>query len=183
MIYLIDGYNLLFALGLSGKRAEPKAFERARRQLLDWIHAAHGGDVDAVTVVFDGVNAPEGSAAFHDDRGLHVRFTTGQLADDLIEDLIRADRQPEHLTVVSSDHRIQRTARRRGCVVWDSTEYVDWVMDQGHEFPAPPRPPVKPDAVSDAEKEIWIKEFGAIDDDPEVKNFNRPFKHIHDDAK
>ena len=182
MTFLIDGYNLLFSLGLAGRRTEPKLFERAREQLLDWIHSAHGKNVGAVTVVFDGVHAPEACAPLRDDRGLRVHFAVGQLADDLIEELIRADRHPERLTVVSSDHRIQNTARRRGCVVWDCAEYVDWVMDRGHTPPEPPRPPAKPSELSEAEKALWMKEFGAIDDDPEVKKFNRPYKHFRDNA-
>src|SRR4051794_36137655 len=113
MTFLIDGYNLLFALGLAGKRTDPKLFEAARGRLLDWVHAAHGTNVGAVTVVFDGVNAPEGSTPVHSDRGLHVRFAVGQLADDVIEEIIRADRHPDRLTVVSSDHRIQNAAKRR----------------------------------------------------------------------
>src|SRR5262245_4731223 len=91
MKFLIDGYNLLFFLGLAGPRPETKQFARARERLLDWIHAAHGKDVDAVTVVFDGINAPEASEPVHDDRGLHVLFAVGQLADDAIEEIIRAD--------------------------------------------------------------------------------------------
>src|SRR5579859_126339 len=183
MLYLIDGYNLLFAMGLAGKRVEPKTFERARRELLDWIHTAHQTNIGAVTVIFDGAHAPEGSQSVHDDRGLHVQFAVGQLADDLIEELIRSNLRPDQLTVVSSDHRIQKAAKRRGCIAWDSTEYVDWVMDLGHEFPTRPSAPVKPESVSDAEMEIWMKEFGAIDNDPEVEKFNRPFKHFHDGAE
>lgn len=182
MTFLIDGYNLLFSLGLAGRRTEPKAFERARERLLEWVHTAHGNNVRAVTVVFDGVHAPDGSAPVRDDRGLQVRFAVGQLADDLIEEIIRAERRPERLTVVSSDHRIQVAAKRRGCIVWDCAEYVDWVMDRGHPPPEPPRPPAKPTEMSDAEKASWMKEFGAIDDDPEVKKFNRPYKQFRDDG-
>jgi predicted RNA-binding protein with PIN domain len=181
MNYLIDGYNLLFTLGLAGKRVESRAFERARQQLLDWIRSAHGTKVGAVTVVFDGVHAPENSADAYDDRGLHICFAVGQLADDLIEVLIRAERHPERLTVVSSDHRIQTAARRRGCIVCDATEYVDWVIDQGHEAPKPPKPALKPDSISDADKELWMKEFGAIDEDPQVKKFNRPFDEFRNE--
>src|SRR4051812_38644940 len=89
MPYLIDGYNLLFTLGLAGKRTEAKAFERARADLLAWLHAAHGDGVGAVTVVFDGVHSPAGSQPTLNDRGLRVRFAVGQLADDVIEELIR----------------------------------------------------------------------------------------------
>ena len=66
-------------------------------------------------------------------------------------------------------------------MVWDSTDYIDWVMDRGHAPPRPPAPPAKPDAATDADKELRMKEFGAIDDDPDVKKFNRPYKHFGED--
>src|SRR5438067_1614147 len=58
MTFLIDGYNLLFSLGLAGRRTEPKLFERAREQLLDSVHPAPGQNAAAVTVVLDGLVPP-----------------------------------------------------------------------------------------------------------------------------
>src|SRR5437660_11813369 len=104
MPFLIDGYNLLFTLGLAGKRTEAKAFERARADLLDWLHAAHGDGIGAVTVVLDGVHSPAGSSPVLNDRGLRVRSAVRQLADDVLEELIRREHPPQRLTVAHRDH-------------------------------------------------------------------------------
>ena len=182
MKYVIDGYNLLFELGLASKRSEPKAFELAREKLLDWLHAARGKDVTDVTVVFDAQHVAPGGRAVLDDRGLHVCFTIGMLADDRIMELIRDQANPQNLTVVSSDHRIQTAAKRRGCKVWDAAEYVDWAMARP-QAPAAPRPkPAKPDSTP-SDNERWLREFGDIDADADVREFNKPFEDFEDEQR
>jgi len=173
--FLIDGYNLLFALGLASKRTEPKAFELARAKLLAWLHEAHGTDVSSVTVVFDAQHVAVGGRPEWNDRGLRVLFAVGMLADDRIEELIREEVNPRKLTVVSSDHRIQVAARRRGCTVWDAAEYIDWAMARQQRPKASAPMPGKPDS-SPAEVERWLREFGDIDTDPDVRKFNKPFE-------
>src|SRR5437899_1443229 len=57
--YLIDGYNLLYALGLvTGKTAPPGQLEQARARLLALLHHAFSADGPHVTVVFDAAAAP-----------------------------------------------------------------------------------------------------------------------------
>ena len=41
-------------------------------------------------------------------------------------------------------------------------------------------PPAKPAALSPAETEQWLQEFGELDSDPELKKFNRPFEDFRD---
>ena len=180
MRFLIDGYNLLFSLGLASKRSEQKAFELARAKLLDWLHAAHGPEVTAVTVVFDGLNAPPGRAPIWNERGLRVHFAVGMLADDRIEEIVQKTFDPQKLIVISSDHRIQTAAKRRGCRTWDIADYIDWVIEKGHAPPKPLPAPAKPSAETSAEAEHWQREFGAIDADPEVQKFNRLYEDFND---
>jgi len=42
----------------------------------------------------------------------------------VLEELIEAEADPRHLTVVSSDHRIQRAARRRKAIFVDSDAWL-----------------------------------------------------------
>src|SRR5260370_3781726 len=158
MAFLIDGYNLLFALGLASKRTEPKAFELARAKLLAWLHAADGTDVSRVTVVFDAQHVAAGGRTEWNDRGLRVHFALGKLADDRIEELIRGEANPRKLTVVSSDHRIQVAARRRGCTVWDAADYIDWAMATQRTPRASPPPPPKPDP-SPEQAPRWLRQI------------------------
>src|SRR5262245_17682504 len=126
MRYLIDGYNLLHALEAPGPGTSSKGMDSARRRLLDLIHLAHSATAHAVTVVFDARRLPPGVAAEQNYRGIRVRFAVGYAeADDLLEHLIDAAASPNRLAVVSDDHRIQRAARRRGCVVTPCNEYMD----------------------------------------------------------
>ena len=54
MYYLIDGYNLLHALGIIGPRLDGRiTLDLARRQLLDMVYRAHRQEPEHVTVVFD----------------------------------------------------------------------------------------------------------------------------------
>ena len=73
------------------------------------------------TVVFDAHDAPRGCREVLEHRGITVRFAAQyEEADDLIEELIDADSAPRRLVVVSSDHRLQRAARRRRAKAVDS---------------------------------------------------------------
>ncbi len=71
--------------------------------------------------MFDAADAPPGLPRTLEHRGLTVRFAAKSgSADELIEELIRADSAPRRLMVVSSDHRLQRAARRRKATAIDS---------------------------------------------------------------
>jgi hypothetical protein len=107
---------------------------------------------------------------------MQVRFSQGELADDVIAAIIRKEPAPNKLTVVSSDHRIQEAARRRGCISWDSSDYIEWAMEREPVVPKPPPLPAKPDSSSPEDTAHWLREFEGIDKDEEVKRFNRPYK-------
>jgi hypothetical protein len=178
VLYLIDGYNLLYALGVVRKQMGPGRLEAARLRLLGLLKAAHGDDAASVTVVFDAHNAPAGAAAEADYRGLRVRFAVGEAqADDLIEQLIRRASVPRRLTVVSDDHRIQKAARRRRCVVRGCGDYLDW-LERRRRKPAPPpkgdAEASKPAGVSGEEARHWLSEFADLADDPDLKELFDP---------
>ncbi|HZT78628.1 MAG TPA: NYN domain-containing protein [Gemmataceae bacterium] len=163
MRYLIDGYNLLFAQLGTPPQSSPRALDYARRRLLDALSAAHAADPAAVTVVFDASRLPPGAAEEQDYRGLHVRYAVRQdEADDLIEELIRREASPRQLTVVSDDHRIQRAARRRHCVVMSCGECLDRMEARGQRSPPPAgEEGAKPDRLTEEETQRWLREFGA----------------------
>jgi predicted RNA-binding protein with PIN domain len=173
--YLIDGYNLLYALGLVHARMKVHGLERARERLLGLLHAAHEAEAGAVTVVFDAGHAPAGAESEQDYRGLHVRFAVGHdQADDLIELLIRQASVPRQLYVVSDDHRIQRAARRRHCHVLACGEYLEELDRRQRQRPPAPEAPEKGGAISEGETRRWLDEFADLAADPEMKELN-PF--------
>jgi len=176
-VYLIDGYNLLFTIGLVPGRAGPHALEKARLRLLGLLHGVHGDESGAVTVVFDAAHSPPGASCEQEFHGLHVRFAAGHAeADDLIELLIGQDAAPKHLTVVSDDHRIQQAARRRHCTVQGCQDYLDWLDRHRRQRRRQLlETPEKQQGISPQEKQRWLDEFGDLDDDPDMKDVFDPF--------
>lgn len=159
MRYLIDGYNLLHAMGLLCGKVGPHGLEKARLALLGRLCGDHGGDADAVTVVFDASRAPADALAEEDYNGIHIRYALDCEADDVIETLILHEPTPRQLTVVSDDHRIQQAGRRRHCAVRGCLDYLEEMERQRRRRPVPPEAPPKPEGVSPAEVQHWLREF------------------------
>jgi uncharacterized protein len=133
--FLIDGYNLMHAVGLAHAAMPAARFERARARLLDWLADGVRGRAELL-VVFDAQNAPYSSPeALH--RGVRVRFAFRQTADDLIEELIAAEVKPEALVVVSNDSRVCESARRAACGHLSCEEFVDWLLSGERGASAP----------------------------------------------
>src|SRR5262249_38597892 len=142
MLYLIDGYNLLYAMGVVRKRMGPDGLEKARRNLLGVLRGSFGDESPNVPVALDAARPRRGAPAEMDYRGIHVRFAVGvAAADDLIEALIRRASAPRHLTVVSDDHRIQQAARRRRCAVSGCGDFLQALERRRRPAPSPPAGP------------------------------------------
>ena len=160
MRYLIDGYNLLHALGLAQKNAGRAAWDRGRRLLLDWLADRHGPSAADVTIVFDAQNAA-GGLVEESHRGLDVVRAGGRTADDLIEDRLREERSPQTLTVVSNDTRVRDAARNRGCPALRCEEYVDQLMSPpAAGLPAEPAGDEKDVRPTPEETARWLQAFG-----------------------
>lgn len=124
IVFLIDGYNLLNACGVEAAPGSPRTpeLDRARQGLLDFLaEALTAEEVLRTMVVFD-AHGPRWKGAVEERyRGLIVRFAVQYPdADTLLEQLIAQHTSPKQLTVVSSDHRVQRAARRRRAKFIDS---------------------------------------------------------------
>jgi uncharacterized protein len=180
-MYLIDGYNLLYAMGVLHGRVGPRGLEKARLRLLGLLHAVYGPDASAVTVVFDAANPPPGAAAEQEYQGLRILFAVGRdQADDLIEELIRRAATPRRLTVVSDDHRLQQAARRRRCEVLGCGEFLDHLDRLRRPRPGPPPDAEKTGPPSPPETRRWLREFADLADDPDLKELSDPFGFLED---
>ncbi len=182
MLYLIDGYNLLYAEGLMSKHMPPAGLEYARQRLLEMLAAAFGDEGQNVTVIFDAAHPPPGVAAKQDYKGIQVRFAVElATADELIELLIRRASAPKNLTIVSDDHRIQNAARRRRCVVNGCGEFLQALERRGEQPPVPRREEIKPVESTQADKETWLKEFADLNDD--LKTLCEPEEFFEEDLE
>jgi predicted RNA-binding protein with PIN domain len=176
--WLIDGYNLLHAVGLLRRDEGGRALENARRRLLHFLHDALGEPPPDVTVVFDAATPPPGVADAFVFHGLRVRFAVGfDEADDLIEQLIGANPSPRHLRVVSDDHRLQMAARRRGCSLLGCLDFLERLpgLKVSKAEPPPPAAAKSKASVSEEEKDRLREEFTRLLDDREFDEFFDPY--------
>ncbi len=163
---LIDGYNLMFAGGLPGRKLGPDGFRKVRLRFLNDL-ADRLGPVEAhlTTVVFDAVDAPPHLPAAARHKGLSVLYAVGhESADEQIEELILQDSSPRTLVVVSSDHRIQKAATRRRAKAQTADEYwcrMDDLKERRHA-PAPPEDRARSEGPTAAEAAYWLEEFGDL---------------------
>jgi hypothetical protein len=168
---IIDGYNLMHAVGLARRTYAPGQLQRCRTQLLRLL-ASHlaGPERERTTIVFDAGEAPPDLPREMTAAGMRVCFASpGKEADDTIEELIAAHSSPRQIRLVSSDHRLQRSARRRRGEFVDSEDSASELESRGPVAEADPDATddegglpsnEHPDAEMDVE--AWLKIFGGI---------------------
>jgi predicted RNA-binding protein with PIN domain len=178
---IIDGYNLLNATGIAPRGDGPGNLERSRVALLNFLtQAIEPSERLRTTVVFDaGDDAPRGLPRTLDFNEMTVRFAAEyENADALIEELIRADTAPRSLTVVSSDHQLQRAAKRRRAKAVDSDRWFAELVrrrnkarrsDKQHQSAKPQTPP------TESEVEYWLDEFSGNDPPANEQSLGSPF--------
>ena len=160
MALLIDGYNLLHGTDLFGTGRMAGTLEGARNALVQFVLSnLDAAALDHTTIVFDAKDAPPGLPREKKERGLTIRFYAD--ADELLEELIRAEPAPRRLTVVSSDHRVQRAAKRRRAKAIDSdrwwAELCDARRKRSGDVAAPPAKPTG--SPSTFEVDYWVSQF------------------------
>ncbi|HEU5117942.1 MAG TPA: NYN domain-containing protein [Isosphaeraceae bacterium] len=168
MRYLIDGYNLMHALGLLPPKLPPGGLRKARTRFLNTL-AEKLGPTDSylTTVVFDAQKAPAHLPSETRHKGLSVEYAAdvGE-ADERIEQIIARHSAPRTLCVVSTDLRIRQAARRRRASAITSDDFWSDLEDRRLRTQGPdpePRPSdSRPDPTLD--REHWLREFGAADD-------------------
>jgi hypothetical protein len=176
MPILIDGYNLLNVAGVLAPARGKASLEKARLALLNFLaESLDSEDVPRTVIVFDAHDPPWGVPREMRHKGLLVRFAAREEdADSLIEELIRADHSPRRLTVVSSDHRIQRAAKRRRARAVDSDVWYAEVLrarQRRNQTAAGPERPTVP--LLEEDVEFWLKEFDLREKGQARKGENR----------
>ena len=162
MALLIDGYNLLHATDIFG--SEPGNFQQTREALLDVLAATlQPSERKEAIIVFDAADAPPGLPSTMEHELISVRYARNYPdADTLIEEIIENHRAPRSLMVVSSDHRVQRAARRRGASYVDSDQWYEelsrrHVVNKHQHLSNRPEKPTS--EMSAAEIARWVREF------------------------
>jgi predicted RNA-binding protein with PIN domain len=181
--YLIDGYNLLYAMGVLGGRVGPHGLEKARARLLGLLHGTFAEESPAVTVVFDAAQARPGAKPEHEHCGLRVVYAVGSKeADDVIEQLIRRSSAPKSLHVISDDRRVQQAGRRRHCVVRGCEAFLRWLGRRRWQKRQAAEQPEKREALSEQETNGWLAEFRDLEKDPSLKGAFERFDFEEDES-
>jgi predicted RNA-binding protein with PIN domain len=172
LLLLIDGYNVLSPVA-APTRGDPMWLHRERMQLISRLkNYLTPESCQRTCVVFDAANPPPDRSNRFEIAGIDIRFAVDHPeADDLIEEIIRDHHAPKQLTVISSDHRVQAAAKRRGATAFDSEPWIDDLLDgkvrlsswtnragQGSnrkENAEDSKPSVEQNEVND-----WMKKFG-----------------------
>lgn len=158
MAILIDGYNLLHATGVLSRTVGPGSVEKLHADFLDFLAARlTTSQIAQTTVVFDAKGRRAQTRRALTYAGFQVHYSArDEDADHLLEELIDAHRDPRHLVVVSSDHFVQRAARRRGAKPVDSGPWWSELLQAWRQRQRAARPDdVKPPAPLSAEEANW----------------------------
>ena len=167
---IIDGYNLMHAAGMARSRYGPGDLQRCRSWFLNFvIGRLHPQERDRTTIVFDATGVPPDLPRQTVYQGVQILFNReGSDADTLIEELIADHSAPRKIRLVSSDHRLQKAARKRKSSFVDSETFVEELErrepfdESRQQRESQPRDPKFSGEVSPAETEEWLKVFGDL---------------------
>ena len=167
---IIDGYNLLHAAGLAKHRYGPGDLQRCRERLLQLLlKHLRPEQIARATVVFDATQPPPDAPREQYVQGLAVHFATAPGdADEFIERWLQQHPSSSHVTLISSDHRLQRAAKRRHATPVDSEQFFEALLR--HESSSGATPLARRQAVDPKttrrlrpeEVDAWLAEFGDI---------------------
>ena len=144
-MYLIDGYNLLYAIGVP------------RDALLGDIEAFCRRENQSARIVFD---ATGGMKRWESRGPLEIRVVAqGRKADEEILSAIEATADRTSWTLVSNDLELVKAAEAKGMRVVRCRDF-------GALLAARPADDEKPAAPGDVD--FWMKEFNLEDDRPEA---------------
>lgn len=158
MPLLIDTYNVLHTVGV----LPPELAGTDIANLIRLLQSSRYRD-EPTTLVCDGSpDLAAGEKAVSRTGPITIRFSgKGRSADDLIAQLIRASTAPRRLIVVSSDHAVIRTARRRRARTMTSEEFLTELANDAAAADSSIRLPAKKPSggMSEAQIEKWVNVF------------------------
>jgi predicted RNA-binding protein with PIN domain len=178
MRLLIDGYNLMYAVGLLGKRLGPDGFRKVRQRFLNDLADALGAvEAHQTTVVFDAAAPPDNVPCEQVHKGITVVFAVDDDdADTRIERLIAQHSAPKALTVVSSDNRIRLAATRRKARIESADDFWSKLEDRRSARAGPRQapPPLSPEerarlhGLGPDQSREWLETFRHVADEPDA---------------
>lgn len=169
---LIDGYNLLFALGWTPvRKPRPSDSEVTLRQCRDRLSAELAGRlprsmVGKSVIVYDSADTRNGLPIHQYSRGTHLYFSVAyNSADEALQEILQYHPSPKQLLLISSDHAVQRKATARGarCIEsedWEEAIQVFLEKDPASNLEKDFELEIKSQAIQAEEREDWLRRFG-----------------------
>jgi len=147
--YLIDGYNLLYAL----PEIPPGSWQDKRAALLKLLQSRRPQGNNPLSVIFD---SREGGGNTLHDRGFTVIYTAGESADDWIATYVRAAENPRILVVVSNDKGIRDQVRGTGARFISVAEFLKSPQNVKKTSSEPQRDPSENAEITEEFKQKWL---------------------------
>lgn len=129
MQILVDGYNLLHALGRMRYLRGSGALQLRREWLAEFLARSLPGLEANITLVFD-CSQPRAELSSETVlHGIRLCFVSHprEQADDVIEETLRNLPRPRRVIVVSDDNRLFQAARRCRAVAMKCEQFLDWL--------------------------------------------------------
>lgn len=137
MLYLVDGYNFVFRLGLKRKfslQALREEFIKSFSACVEKLHLH-------VALIFDGKDLPVGSYTRGNWKDVDIIYTHhGLSADDYIINQVENSEKPRSITVVTSDRELAGKVGLYGSPVISIEEFMQFILKKT----APKRSKEKP---------------------------------------
>lgn len=158
---VIDGYNVIFNREEFSDVVENSGLEEARKALCS--HIAGLSQADKTIVVFDG-DAGVNLSSRTRICSIQALFSSSQLsADDEIESMVRTHKNPNAVTVVTSDMALASRIKALKAKTVRVEEFFEVRSKSERTEPSEPR--VKFDGPGPAELKYWMGVFGCEDEE------------------
>jgi predicted RNA-binding protein with PIN domain len=127
MRYMIDGNNLMHALGMVRSSMNPRNWESRQRDLLDWL-SRYRHTLGEICVVFDSQSRFSTIGKY---QGIEVLAACPpQKADTVIQILVEKNPRPHELIVVSNDVTVRTLGQKKNVKGLKVKEFLDWLEDK-----------------------------------------------------
>lgn len=146
--YLIDGYNLLYAL----PDIPPGAWPEKRDIFLKLLETSQPQGRNKMTVIFD---SREGSGGKEMRGPVEVIYTAGETADDWLIAYVRKVANPRMCIVVTDDQTLRRMIRGTGARSIPTRDFLKPTSPKDARKPHVLDPNTK-DQITDELKKRWL---------------------------
>lgn len=129
MIYIVDGYNLLFFV-LESKHD----FATQRQSLINYLQKRFSSLHLKGMLIFDGAHRKEEESGLSYKSPLEIVYTPkGQNADSFIVEILSLSKNPKQITVVTNDKGLTRHARSMHAPVLTNQAFIQFLQKKGQK--------------------------------------------------